>query len=391
MGYSFIIPFYIDWLNPYPLVNKILLFISLFIIFLIYVANPSLILNNNGLIIIILYYLSLFFSNYINASLNLSYLLSLILSIGFALLLGYAILNKNELLSLLLALKILIYLYALLNIILIFIYPEGIPSVLQERGSRYYLFGNVNVSIRFLLPGLLFSMLYDVLKKDKVGKGSWLLLIITWITLIKTWAVTAMFGLFFYSVIILLNMKKTKVYFAYIGALIGSIIMTVFLVFFKIESNLLAEILLYFEKDLTFSSRDVLWMNAVDTIKQSIIWGYGDLDSDELGYFIGNRHGSHNYYLDILLRGGIVSASILLVGLLYMSTKIIRSKGSFITNLLVASSGAYFVMWMAEPFIATEYLMFSILFVLMSQINRLEKYYLNRIESNNQLGAINDN
>lgn len=74
-----------------------------------------------------------------------------------------------------------------------------------------------------------------------------------------------------------------------------------------------------------------------------------------------------------------------------MSTKIIRSKGSFITNLLVASSGAYFVMWMAEPFIATEYLMFSILFVLMSQINRLEKYYLNRIESNNQLGAINDN
>lgn len=391
MGYSFIIPFYIDWLNPYPLVNKILLFISLFIIFLIYVANPSLILNNNGLIIIILYYLSLFFSNYINASLNLSYLLSLILSIGFALLLGYAILNKNELLSLLLALKILIYLYALLNIILIFIYPEGIPSVLQERGSQYYLFGNVNASIRFLLPGLLFSMLYDVLKKDKVGKGSWLLLIITWITLIKTWAVTAMFGLFFYSVIILLNMKKTKVYFAYIGALIGSIIMTVFLVFFKIESNLLAEILLYFEKDLTFSSRDVLWMNAVDTIKQSIIWGYGDLDRDELEYFIGNRHGSHNYYLDILLRGGIVSASILLVGLLYMSTKIIRSKGSFITNLLVASSGAYFVMWMAEPFIATEYLMFSILFVLMSQINRLEKYYLNRIESNNQLGAINDN
>lgn len=391
MGYSFIIPFYIDWLNPYPLVNKILLFISLFIIFLIYVANPSLILNNNGLIIIILYYLSLFFSNYINASLNLSYLLSLILSIGFALLLGYAILNKNELLSLLLALKILIYLYALLNIILIFIYPEGIPSVLQERGSRYYLFGNVNTSIRFLLPGLLFSMLYDVLKKDKVGKGSWLLLIITWITLIKTWAVTAMFGLFFYSVIILLNMKKTKVYFAYIGALIGSIIMTAFLVFFKIESNLLAEILLYFEKDLTFSTRDVLWMNAVDTIKQSIIWGYGDLDSDELGYFIGNRYGSHNYYLDILLRGGIVSASILLVGLLYMSTKIIRSKGSFITNLLVASSGAYFVMWMAEPFIATEYLMFSILFVLMSQINRLEKYYLNGIEANNQLGAIDDN
>lgn len=391
MGYSFIIPFYIDWLNPYPLVNKILLFISLFIIFLIYVANPSLILNNNGLIIIILYYLSLFFSNYINASLNLSYLLSLILSIGFALLLGYAILNKNELLSLLLALKILIYLYALLNIILIFIYPEGIPSVLQERGSQYYLFGNVNASIRFLLPGLLFSMLYDVLKKDKVGKGSWLLLIITWITLIKTWAVTAMFGLFFYSVIILLNMKKTKVYFAYIGALIGSIIMTAFLVFFKIESNLLAEILLYFEKDLTFSTRDVLWMNAVDTIKQSIIWGYGDLDSDELGYFIGNRYGSHNYYLDILLRGGIVSASILLVGLLYMSTKIIRSKGSFITNLLVASSGAYFVMWMAEPFIATEYLMFSILFVLMSQINRLEKYYLNGIEANNQLGAIDDN
>lgn len=285
---------------------------------------------------------------------------------------------------------ILIYLYALLNIILIFIYPEGIPSVLQERGSRYYLFGNVNASIRFLLPGLFFSMLYDVLKNDQVGKGSWLLLIITWITLIKTWAVTAMIG-FFYSLIILLKTKRTKVYFAYIGALIGSIIMTLFLVFFKIESNLLTETLLYFEKDLIFSTRDVLWMNAVDTIKQSIFWDYGDLDSDELGYFIGNRYGSHNYYLDILLRGGIVSASILLAGLLYMSAKVIRSKGSFITNLLVASSGAYFVMWMAEPFIATEYLMFSILFVLMSQINRLEKYYLNRIESNNQLGAIDDN
>src|SRR5699024_803162 len=122
-------------------------------------------------------------------------------------------------------------------------------------------------------------------KFTKIKKKSWILLTITWITLIKTWAVTAMFGLFIFTIIMILNFNKNRTYLVYIGTLIGSIAITIFLVFFKLESNLVAEILLLFEKDLTFSTRDVLWMNAIDVIKQSILFGHGDLNNEMMKYY----------------------------------------------------------------------------------------------------------
>src|SRR5699024_84221 len=111
---------------------------------------------SKSIFLLLIYYLSLTIANYKNSTLDIDALIPLIMGISFALLLNYTLQNNEDLNLFLLALNILIYLYVVINLSLIYIYPDGIPSIIVERGRQYYLFGNVNTAARYLLPGLMF-------------------------------------------------------------------------------------------------------------------------------------------------------------------------------------------------------------------------------------------
>src|SRR5699024_9291326 len=228
----------------------------------------------------------------------------------------------------------------------------------------------------YLIPCLMFSFLYDQLKSGKIGKAIWLLLLLSWLTLIKVWAVTGMIGLFIFTIILVWKSNKYQLFLIYIGMLIVSIISSLFLIIFKLESNILADILGLFNKDMTFSYRDVLWMNAVDMIKQSPLWGYGSFTQEQMEMYIGNKFSAHNYYLDVLLRGGMIALSFLILGLLYVSKFIIKSLGTNVPRLIIATCASYFIMWIAEPFISTENIMLPIILLLVSRLQTLEMYQL---------------
>lgn len=380
LGYSFITPYYIGQIEGYSMINNLIIIVSFVIIFLLYIVNPSNITLNQGFIWILIYFMVILILNIYNQSLNAVFFRAFGLIIGFALLVSHSLRSKKEFVTFIGTISFLIYLYAIINIVIVFIYPDGIPSILQSEGKRYYLFGNVNASIRILLPGLLFTFLYDSLKFKQIRKRSWLLLLIVWVTLIKTWTVTAMLGLIIFTVIMLIKLGKKQLFIAYIVCLFGSIIITILLVFLNYEVNVLASVLDFFEKDLTFSSRDILWINAVDSIRESPIFGYGYQTEDVTRFYIGNAFGAHNYYIDTLFRGGILAIIILVIGLTYFGRLFIKSNNNTVSRTLIATSCAYFVMWIAEPFITNEYLMFSVLFVLIPNLNTLQRFSLEKTE-----------
>lgn len=375
MGYSFITPFYLAQHNFLSSINKLLMALSILFVVLFYLSDISSKFISKSIFFLIAYYLSLLISNANNQTLEFRDFIPVVMGLSFALLINSSLNNKKDLLNLLLALNILGYTYAIINLLLIYIYPEGIPSLLQTEGRRYYLFGNINTTSRYLIPGLLFAFLYDLLKFKRVRKRSWLLLVIAWITLIKLWAVTGMLGLFVFTVIILIKMNKNKLFLLYICSIIISLSLTIFLVFFKSDSIILSTILDFFNKDMTFSHRDRLWLNAVSMINQSPVWGFGNFSQQEMELYIGNKFSSHNYYLDILLRGGFIALTILICGLLYIGKSIFTSQGTIVITLLTAISSSYFIMWIAEPFISTESFMLPILLIILSRTQSLEKYY----------------
>lgn len=377
LGYSFITPYYLAQHDYFSLINKLFMILSIVFILALYVIDISSKFISKSLFILFAYYLSLLISNYKNHSLEFQDFIPVIMAISFALLLNYCLHSRKELLNFLLALNILTYLYVTVNLVIIYIYPEGIPSLLEKRGESFYLFGNVNTTTRYLIPGLMFSFLYDLLKHNKIRKRNWILLILSWITLIKFWAVTGMLGLLIFTIFLFKKFNRNQAIILYIGTLVGSILVTMFLLFFKLESNVLTSILDFFGKDMTFSYRDILWLNAIDMINQAPLWGYGSFTETEMQSYIGNSYSSHNYYLDVLLRGGFIALTILLFGLLYISKSIIKSRGTKVVNIIIATCGSYFIMWTAEPFISTENFMLPILLIMVSRIRTLENYYDN--------------
>lgn len=373
--YPFFKPYYFGELGIMPIVNQILFIISLTVIGLFYFFNLQYINLNSGMIFIIIYYVLILISTTLNNSLNYDYFSLIAFAFGFALLVSYCLRSKNNFLSFLSAVYVLLYAYVVANLIAMFLYPSGIPSITVNSEFPNYVFGNTNSVIKVVIPGLCFSFLYDLLKLNKIRKRSWLLLVLVWLTLLNTWSVTSMLGLFVFTFILLNKVGKKQLSFWYFNMLIVSIALSILLVILKYESNVLATILQLFGKSLTFSDRDVLWFNALDSIKSSPVWGYGVQNEEIIRWYIGNRHGSHNYYLDTLFRGGFAALFFLIFSLLYFGRKIIKCETNLVTRTLIATCCAYFIMWSAEPFISTEYLMFSILFVLISRIDVLLKFY----------------
>lgn len=366
-----------------PIINDILFGIAFLVVLSLYLLKLPHISLNKGVSIVIIYYIAILISTVKNDSLNSEYFIQIAISLGLCLLVNYSLNRKSDFLNLLLAINILIYIYIVTNLLAMFLYPNGIPNITERAEFPNYIFGNTNNVIKYALPGLCFSFLYDALKYYKVRKRTWLLLLLVFLTLLKSWSLTAIFGLTIFTLIILNKIGKKNVFISYFTMFSISIGVTILLLFFRNEGSILEMILNLFGKDLTLTNRDIIWSNALESIRLSPVWGYGLQSSEVLGYYLGNEHGTHNYHLDTLFRGGLVSLSILLISIFYFSKSVFKSKSNLVTRILIATASGYFVLWIAEPLMSTEHLMFSILFVLFSRIDLILKYYVENNEVSN--------
>lgn len=240
--------------------------------------------------------------------------------------------------------------YVFINLLTVLIWPNGMYLSEVTHNACYFL-GHKNSAVKFMIPFLFCAgILYESGELNKrVLYVEYILCII--VPLISR-SSSALVSIIVIGICFLF-FRKRSIKSSYI--LIASLIMFIGINILRLQylfSFLIEEIL---DKDLTLTSRTIIWDFAMLTIAQRPIMGWGT------GLNYEGLNSAHCLYFDILIEGGIVSLVLFMCILFISSKKIYKSKYHYIVNSIYAG---YLVLALVEPIQATSLkLLFLILII----------------------------
>ena len=262
--------------------------------------------------------------------------------------------------------EILVY----INLLTVFLFPEGLYN--QGTGRGYWFLGQVNQSALYILPAVLLELLYSryVRKRRNPGLRTWCLILAGCITLIRVWSATALVGMLILGILILWGRVNRKAVNLNSGIL-ASIIVFLSFVFFRLQNYFSFFIINVLHRNLSFSTRTEVWDSAFVNISKKIILGYGaetiEKAIERFGYMT-----PHNRYLYICYQGGIVML-VVFGGYLLEGAKILKRAEKTDAAIYVSACVCTFLIMM--QFESYNTTLFYVIFILMFHI---EKFRENR-------------
>ena len=252
---------------------------------------------------------------------------------------------KKYLPTIVLVLEILTY----INFLMIIIFPEGLYN--QGFIRKYYLFGHINITFRYLLPGCCFNMIRSYLYNEKLDKRCILYLLVVLLTLIINWPVTAIIGVIVFFICFFASNKHLKVQkiLKPINSLVITAGVTISMLTFKIQNIFAIIISNIFHKEATLSGRINIWNTALYYIKDKLVLGYGRLSIDARNLYF-NATSAHNQFLIFLFEGGIILMALIIVIFIKISKNLKESNNIEINSIIISTIASYSIMWIAEPF-----------------------------------------
>ncbi len=247
--------------------------------------------------------------------------------------------------------------FALLNLVLMAVVPMGIPVFTTEAEFPYFLYGNVNSTIKSILPGLCCAVLVDSKYRKSISFATVALLLnVPFMAVSVYFTATAVLGEMFVLCWILfrpLLNKRARIFYVLVLAFVVFVEIAVVINF---ETSalppLIAKIL---HKPPTFSNRSELWSKTRLQITYAPLLGHGLQNGNILARATGNFYGSHNYYLDILYQRGVVGLSFLALIVLLPLWKFWKHvELSHTTYILMGFCCSCLIMFLAEPFFTSE-------------------------------------
>ncbi len=264
--------------------------------------------------------------------------------------------------------------FAFSNLLVGIVMPEGIPSYTVFRNNPYFLYGNLNSIMRGIMPGICCSMIIDKKKEKTISISTMLLFAsVLYFCFRIYFMATSFLGI---ALLITWIFLKTPIKNNYIKVYLGIVIVVLLVEVFVVllgSSSYASLISGLFSMKTGFTGRERLWSNVIFRIQERKLLGYGITDQDQTLQLIGNAYGCHNYYLDIIFRRGIVG----LIPMLLLFLQPLIDKRENISDecyILLGCCCAYFVMFLMEPFIGTEYLHLPIFCVAMSLLLKEQKW-----------------
>lgn len=265
------------------------------------------------------------------------------------------------------------FLYAVRDSVLIFfvvsvamaiIYKNKIiESLSLYNNSQYYLYGNVNSTIRYLFPGIVCSLIIDN-KNRKISIITILYFIgfLYLFTNIYSMATGLIGFIFLFAWMFFRKWIQNRIRKVYLITIAAITAVEVGIITFTSNSWLVV-FAGFFGKDIKFSGRYYLWRKVLTNIKSSLVIGHGYLKQTALKQMIGNQYGSHNYYLDTVLSGGLVSVVIFVAIVFLLYHYVDSEKMDTIDYILTGSLLSIFIMFLAEPFRGWEHTFIPIICV----------------------------
>lgn len=263
-------------------------------------------------------------------------------------------------------------LYFVVNIVVIIIFPQGLA---ESSGSiAYYLYGNPNTMIRYVMPGLCCSSLLDVRKGKKMSGITFFFFAGLFFIYTTTYfSVTSFMGTLFISIWIALKdsikprMGITRL--TYYSVLLIVLLFEINVVISVSGADFAILLNNFFGKtDMGgIVSRRVLWTRGISLFIQKPVMGWGQLDTATLSRLIGNSSGVHNYFLDIAYQRGIIGLGTFLIIFIYSVYRISKIKSiSDMGYILMGYCCMCFLMFLAEPFTSSEPIIMPIFYAFIS-------------------------
>lgn len=208
----------------------------------------------------------------------------------------------------------------ILNTALTLAKPDGILSIQSRTTSMdvvYYFLGVSNQIIPFYLIGITITMIYETLYSKKKLR-SVVLMICMWLSEAIYQSATAFLGCVIFTVGYFLfirdkvelkvkkrSNKKKKFYIVLICSMI--FVGYYMVVIGRVQNYFAFFIEKVLHRNVTFSTRTIIWDHALQMIRDSWLLGYGAVANNNRYIFVGRfSFNAHNIILQILLMGGVI-------------------------------------------------------------------------------------
>lgn len=270
----------------------------------------------------------------------------------------------------------LLFCYMILNLLTIFLYPEGMFVSRAGNGMMTYwqnwFLGYKNYPIRLMLPALIIGHVRSYV----LGRFTWsnlLLYIVCWIQCLLLESSTATIGMFLFTIgsYFILHIKIVRKLFKFKYIIVMLVIAFFIIVVFQVQNSMMSYIAGIFGKDITFTGRVAIWTGSIKAFMKHPFIGYGNVSGEQF-QLISRSIGfhPHNYILFVLVRGGIIELGFNICLIVSIVRKWKKLKGEMVVYLLILYWASMMVMGLAESFITTAVFFYPML-ILGSNIEKI--------------------
>lgn len=203
------------------------------------------------------------------------------------------------------------YLYILItiNFVSILLNPNGLYTNPFDHYRDNWFLGFKNIHILFILPGITINYISDLLNKGKVGLKYYILLAISFVSLIMINSSTSIVGIIFIILFLYFNKFILKSNLINIKKFIIIFLIIFFLIVVFRAQNIFAFIIEdILHKDLTFTNRTYIWDYVMNFISKNPFFGYGNEFKLERYYktIMYQSYHAHNQLLEIIYKTGFI-------------------------------------------------------------------------------------
>ena len=289
----------------------------------------------------------IFFSTFWNGGYSvLGLMMNEITGITFMILMDYLLDRDFRFLISLLTLVFEILIYG--NLFTVLVFPQGLYNL--GEGRKYWLLGQVNQIILYLLPAILLELLHNryVVGKERMGIRAGVMLGVGIFTGIRVWSATSLVGLFIMiSMVLAGGFVSSGIKLKW--GIAGSILIFGAFVIFRIQNLFSYFIVDILHRNLTFSTRITVWDMVLKCIRDKWLLGYG-METTEAAVKRFGYMTPHNRYLYLLYQGGLLMLAVFM-GMLADCGKTLRQRiNSKAALLCISSISAFLIMMQFESY-----------------------------------------
>lgn len=254
---------------------------------------------------------------------------------------------KNDKMKIMKVLFSIFYFLMILNTISFIIVPEGF-AVTQYLKTPIYLLGIDNRFSFTYIPGLCVIAIYDFMKNNKITKLTIIYFMITFITFVYFWSAGALVAesMFFIYYILIYKLKYKNFTNKYFPIIIVSFLG---LVVFRVQNIFRFFIVDILHKDLTFSSRTILWDKAIKIINNNMWLGTG-IQKSEFSIKAISAFHAHSHFLNIMFQSGIIGVIIYIYLIFDAFKRLNEYRKNVIAQMVAFTLFVLFIMLTVDTF-----------------------------------------